>query len=119
MARHIVLVKRGQSQQFCLRSMAKASTHACSSCMKLGRLRKKNFEERQTWAMVSMALRRPSQNAPKALASFGTYYALLRLRRFHHVLHVRHFDFGTERQCLVRRRHFALVEPLTRRLCDR
>jgi len=33
--------------------MAKSSTHACSSCMKLGRLRKKNSEERQTWAMVS------------------------------------------------------------------
>jgi len=35
--------------------MAKSSTHACSSCMKLGRLREKSFEEHQTWAMVSMA----------------------------------------------------------------
>ena len=26
--------QKGQSQQFCLRSMAKSSTHACSSCMK-------------------------------------------------------------------------------------
>src|SRR5215469_4525197 len=47
--------QKGQSQQFCLRSMAKSSTHACSSCMKLGRLRERNFEEHQTWAMVSMA----------------------------------------------------------------
>jgi hypothetical protein len=37
--------QKGQSQQFCLDSMAKSGTHASSSCMKLGPLRKKNFQE--------------------------------------------------------------------------
>jgi hypothetical protein len=31
--------------------MAKSGTQASSSCMKLGRLRKKNFQEHQIWAM--------------------------------------------------------------------
>jgi hypothetical protein len=44
--------QKGQSQQFCLDSMAKSGTHASSSSMKLGHLRKKNLEEHQTWAMV-------------------------------------------------------------------
>ena len=66
MPRHIVLVKRSRSQQFCLDSMAKSGTYASSSSLKLGHFRKKNLEERQTWVMVLLVWSKIS-NALKRL----------------------------------------------------
>ena len=46
--------------------MAKSGTYASSSSLKLGHFRKKNLEERQTWAMVLLVWSKIS-NALKRL----------------------------------------------------